>query len=77
MQPDSSGASPGDDLSERLERVARMTDDFFTNLSAQDRDRMLQVHLAQARGPALNGDLLCEMTDLLFALRRGLERNDR
>ena len=31
---------------------------------------VMQIHLAQCRGAKLNGDLLCEMTAALVALRR-------
>lgn len=76
MQNRSSDAPTCDDLSERFQVIARMTDELFTNMSAQDRDRMWQDHLAQCRGPTANGDLLCSMTDFVFALRRGLQSAD-
>lgn len=57
-------------LSAKLGELARETDEYFRCMTPQVRDRMLQTHLAQCRGAKRNGDLLCEMTAALFALRR-------
>jgi hypothetical protein len=60
------------DLGERLLRICEMTDAQLRAMSPADRDRMLQVHLAAARGPRRNFTLLCAMTDGLAAVRREL-----
>ena len=57
-------------LSDCFGELARATDERFRRMTVQERDRMLQIHLAQCRGAKLNGDLLCEMTAALIALRR-------
>jgi hypothetical protein len=44
------------------------------NLTPQARDRMMQVHLAQARGPVRNGDLLIDAIDTM--LKIGAARGD-
>ncbi len=57
-------------LSCKFGELAREMDERFRRMTPQERDRMLQIHLAQCRGAKRNGDLLCEMTAALFALRR-------
>lgn len=61
-----------DDLGERLRRICEMTDAMLSHMTPQDRDRMLQVHLAAARGSMRNFALLCQMTDELAPIRRSL-----
>jgi hypothetical protein len=42
----------------------------LSRMTSAERDRMMQEHLAAARGPQRNLQLLCEMTRTLFELRR-------
>ena len=49
----------------------------FLRMSPQERDRNLQFHFAQARGPAKNLRLLCETTAMLFRARRMMRKVER
>ena len=51
----------GDGTAERAEKLRRMTADFLRSMTPQERDRTMQVHLAQARGPTRNAMLLFDM----------------
>lgn len=42
----------------------------FLCMGPQDKDRLLQIHLAQARGPSRNARLLFDMTEMLLRARR-------
>ena len=53
----------------RLARLCEMTDAMFSRMKPAERDRMRQAHLAAARGPTRNLQLLCEMTDMLRELK--------
>jgi hypothetical protein len=57
-------------LGEVLVRICEMTDARLRAMSGPDRDRLLQLHLAAARGPRRNLSLLCEMTDAFTPVRR-------
>ena len=54
----------------RFRTICEMTDDRLRNMTSQERDRTMQLHFAQARGPTRNVMLLCEMTDMLLRARR-------
>lgn len=43
-----------------------MTAELVDGLSPPERDRIMQIHLAQARGQRANAVLLCRMTDALL-----------
>ena len=60
------------EIRRRFALLCRMTGDYLSNMSPQQRDRMMQVHLAQARGATHNGDLLRDMTDAILMMRAGL-----
>lgn len=62
---------------ERAATLRQMMNDHIRNLSPYQRDRILQIHLAQARGPARNLRLLCETTAMLFRARRLMRRVER
>ena len=55
---------------ERFVRLCRMTDEMLAKMTPAERDRMMQEHLAAARGPERNLELLCNMTETLLALRK-------
>lgn len=55
---------------ERLVILCRMTQEMLDRMTDAERDRMLQEHLAAARGPEKNLQRLCEMTQTLLELRR-------
>lgn len=57
------------DTLERAVRLRRMTADYLRAMSPQERDRMMQVHLAQARGPQKNLELLRRMTARMARIR--------
>jgi|GEM_PF-2662492 len=61
-----------EEIMRRFVLLCRMTDEHLSNMPPQDRDRMMQVHLAQARGATRNGDLLWQMTDAILMMRAGL-----
>jgi len=54
---------------ERANCVIQITNEAIGNLSSQERDRLMQVHLAQARGPVRNGDLLRQGVDRALDIR--------
>jgi hypothetical protein len=57
----------------RASRVRELMDDYLRNRTPQERDRLMQIHLAEARGPAMNAWLLSESMD--WALTRKSRRN--
>ena len=61
---------------ERALRLRRMTDDLLNGMTPQERDRMLQTHLAQARGPMPNALLVRQMTDVLLRARATTKQQD-
>ncbi len=62
---------------ERAAALREMMNDYIRNLSPHQRDRKLQIHLAQARGPVRNLRLLCETTAMLFRARKMMRRVER
>lgn len=64
------------DTIERAVRLRRMTADYLRAMSPQERDRMMQVHLAQARGPAKNLELLRSMTAMMVRIRKAQREQD-
>ena len=61
----------------RAMRLREMTREMLVNMTPPERDRMMQVHMAQARGPVGNGDLLRQSTDALLMMRAGEDDNNR
>ena len=55
---------------ERATRLRLMMNEYLKTMSPQERDRMMQVHLAQARGPLGNGRALKLLTNALIRLRK-------
>jgi hypothetical protein len=55
----------------RFAEVCRLTQERLESMSPAERDRMLQEHLAEVRGPETKFRMLCQMTDMVFRLRRG------
>ena len=64
------------DTLERALRLRRMTAEYLRAMSPQERDRMMQVHLAQARGPAKNLELLRSMTAMMVRIRKAQRQQD-
>ena len=64
------------DTIERAMRLRRMTRDMLANMSPQERDRMLQQHLAQARGPVRNAILLRQMTAMVLRAREAAQARE-
>ncbi|MCK4660544.1 MAG: hypothetical protein KAV82_13570 [Phycisphaerae bacterium] len=52
----------------RAQRLREMTRDLLNDMTPAQRDRMMQIHLAQARGPRQNVLLACQMTSMLLRL---------
>jgi len=64
------------DTLERAVLLRRMTADYLRAMSPQERDRMMQVHLAQARGPAKNLELLRRMTAMMVRIKKARQEQD-
>ncbi len=62
---------------ERLARLCRMTQEMLDRMTDAQRDRMLQEHLAAARGPEKNLKCLCDMTQALLELRLARKTEDQ
>ena len=58
------------DTQARAVRLRRMMGEFLANQSPQERDRMMQVHLAQARGPEGNAMALRRLMEFAIAIRK-------
>ncbi len=61
------------DQGKRAERLWTLMDHYIKRMTPQQRDRILHVHLAQARGPVRNLRLLCDSTALLLRARRTIQ----
>jgi len=59
---------------ERADRLRQLMNDAIRNLSPQERDRRMQIHLAQARGPLANAKLLCDATNLAIRMNASKPR---
>ena len=59
------------DTQARAVRFRRMMNDFLANQTPQERDRMMQVHLAQARGPEGNAMALRRLMGFAIDIRKG------
>ncbi len=64
------------DTLERAVRLRRMTAEYLRAMSPQERDRMMQVHLAQARGPQKNLELLRRMTAMMVQIKKARQEQD-
>jgi hypothetical protein len=70
MNQQASSSDRACSLGEGLIRICELTDARLREMSPAERDRLLQYHLAAARGPRRNFELLCRMTDDLAPVRR-------
>lgn len=66
--------SPMSQEEQRLVQLCEMQERMWSSLRPDERDRILQTHMAAARGPTRNLVLLCEMTDSLQALRQAMKK---
>ena len=55
----------------RAIQLRRMTAEYIRDIKPQERDRLMQVHLAQARGAIKNVMLLRQMTATVLRIRKG------
>ena len=55
---------------ERAMRLRRIMDEYLRTRTPQERDRTMQVHLAQARGPVGNITLLRKMTATMLRIKK-------
>lgn len=62
---------------QRAMRVRHLMDDRLHTMTPQERDRLMQVHLAQARGPVRNATLLLEMTSMLLRARQTAQAREQ
>ena len=53
-----------------------MMNEYIRTMTPQEQDRMMQVHLAQARGPAKNLELLRSMTAMMVRIRKAQREQD-
>lgn len=53
----------------RVMRLRAMMNDVIRNSSPQERDRRMQVHLAEARGPVANATLLRSSIALMLRMK--------
>jgi hypothetical protein len=58
------------DTQVRALRLRRMMDEFLAAQTPQERDRMMQLHLAQARGPKGNARALVQLMDFAIKVRK-------
>lgn len=61
----------------RFWRCVRLTDEMLRGMSAAQRDRMMQTHLAAARGPVKNFQVHCALASAMRALGRGVLGEER
>ena len=61
---------------QRLATLCRMTREMLERMTPAERDRMMQEHLAAARGPERNLQLLCDMTRTVLALRKQTQNKE-
>lgn len=55
---------------QRAMKLRELMNAAIREMTPQERDRTMQIHLAQARGPAANAMLLRQMTNLLIRARQ-------
>lgn len=65
------------DAAERARSAMRMMNEYLRSMIPQKRDRTMQIHLAQARGPTRNAMLLCDMTAMLLRARQTAQPKER
>ena len=58
------------DTIERAKRLCEIINEYLRTMTPQERDRTMQMHLAQARGPVRNAMLLFDMTAMLLRARQ-------
>ena len=61
---------------ERAVRLRRMTAERLRSMTPQERDRMMQVHLAQARGPAANAMLMRQLTATMLRIKKAQQKTE-
>ncbi len=66
-----------EETAERGARLIGMMNERLRSITPQERDRTMQVHLAQARGPARNAMLLCDMMAMLLRARQTVQPEER
>ncbi len=59
-----------DDTVKRAMRQCELMNEYLRTMTPQQRDRNMQVHLAQARGPVGNAILLRQMTGMMIRLKQ-------
>jgi len=57
------------DTIKRAVQLRKKTARWLKAMPPQQRDRMMQVHLAQARGPVANITLLRQMTSIMLRIK--------
>lgn len=65
------------DTIEGAMRLQRLMNEYLSTMTPQERDRLMQIHLAQARGPVRNAMLLCEMTAMLLRARQTAQAKEQ
>ncbi|MBU0718947.1 MAG: hypothetical protein KJ749_11915 [Planctomycetes bacterium] len=58
------------ETAERAMQLRRMTAERLRTMTPQERDRVMQVHLAQARGPVANAMLMRQLTATMLRIKK-------
>ena len=53
-----------------MTHVMNVIAEYFRRISPQEKDRLMQLRLAEVRGPVRNVRLVCQMTAMLLKARR-------
>ena len=64
------------DTVKRAMRLRELMNEYLRTRSPQERDRTMQAHLAQARGPVQNAVLLRQMTNAMLKVRSVAKHRD-
>ncbi len=58
------------DMIKRATRLRQMMNEFLRKMTPQERDRKMQIHLAQARGSVANALGLRQMTNFMMQMKQ-------
>jgi hypothetical protein len=60
---------------ERAMRLRQKMNEYLRSRTPQERDRTMQIHLAQARGPVANALLLRQMTNFMLRIKKAQKKD--
>ena len=64
-------------ITERAKRLTEIINEYIRSRTPQERDRTMQIHLAQARGPVRNARLLFDMTAMFLRARQAAQPKEQ